>query len=356
MHSTLRLYRNPLRQALTASTWRAARYLLGYQVIGWALSAAVLTAAAGAAVLAITLAGIPLLVAAAGVIRGCANAERSRLRAVLGEPVEGRYRGVTRPGIMASASTRWKDPATWRDFAYLAGMFVPLVILGFVVLAVWLTLAAGVTLPLWYWAPYQHFPYGLVVRGVQLGYFPNGPSGHGAAGLYVDTLPKALVTAAACLILFILFNYVVVATARMHAAVARALLRPPQDPLAPAKDLLLVPGPLPPLLSRTSSGISPAHEGPAHGRGQEPANRTSKRSVRQQAERGHDAPVAYPSIARNRSRQPRTSPAAFKTARRRADRRVECPAQEDCGVRLARAGRRAVRGQPGTRYQEPAQL
>jgi hypothetical protein len=36
-------------------------------------------------VLAITLAGIPLLVAAAGVIRGCANAERSRLRAVLGK-------------------------------------------------------------------------------------------------------------------------------------------------------------------------------------------------------------------------------------------------------------------------------
>ena len=113
-----------------------------------------------------------------------------------------------------------------------------------------------------------------MVRGVQLGYFPNGPAGRGAVGLYVDTLPKALITAAACLILFILFNYVVVATARKHAAIARALLRPPQDPLAQAKDLLLLPGPLPSLLSRTSSRISPAHEGPAHGRGQEPTNRT----------------------------------------------------------------------------------
>ncbi|HEV2254992.1 MAG TPA: hypothetical protein VGS06_17555 [Streptosporangiaceae bacterium] len=50
--------------------------------------------------------------------------------------------------------------------------------------------AAGVTLPLWYWAPFDHFSHGLTAHGVQLGYFPNGPSGPGAAGVYVDTLRR----------------------------------------------------------------------------------------------------------------------------------------------------------------------
>ena len=151
--SRLRLDRNPLRQGFAASTGRAAWYLLAYQVMGWLLFSAALTAASVAAVLSITLAGIPLLVAAAGVIHGCAGAERSRLRGVLGEPVQNRYRQpdqaglATAPGLMARARAYWKDPATWREFAYLVGMFVPLVILGCVVLSVWLTLAAGITMP-----------------------------------------------------------------------------------------------------------------------------------------------------------------------------------------------------------------
>lgn len=80
---------------------------------------------------------------------------------------------------------------------------------------------------------------------VQLGYFPNGPSGSGSVGLYVDTLPGALLAAPACLILLTLFSYVLVLTAGPHAAVARARLRPPEDPLARAKDLFQRPGPLP---------------------------------------------------------------------------------------------------------------
>ena len=239
----LRLYGNPLRQALSASTWRAAWYLLAYQLAGWALFSTAVAAASTAAVLAITLAGLPLLVAAAGVIRGCANAERSRLRAVLGEPVQARYRDAAGPGVMARARSSWTDPATWRDVAYLVGMFVPLGILGSVVLGVWLTLAACITLPLWYWAPLQRYPHGVTVHGVQLGYFPHGPSGPGGAGVYVDTLPKALLTSAACLVLFALFSYVLVLATRLHASVARALLRPSQDPVAHAADPLRRPRP-----------------------------------------------------------------------------------------------------------------
>ena len=267
---------HPLRRVWWATTGRALWYLLAYQLIGWLLFGAALTAVTAAAALSITLAGIPLLVAAAGIIHACAGTERSRLRAVSGAPVEHRYREPDEvpPGLIARARAYWTDPATWREFAYLVGMFVPLVVLGCLVLAIWLILAAGVTLPLWYWAPFDHFPHGLTVHGVQLGYFPNGPSGHGAVGVYVDTLPKALLTALICLLLLVPFSYLLVLTARIHAAVARALLRAPEDPLAPAKDLLRRSGPLPSLLLQTTGATSPTHEGPAHGWGQEPTAHT----------------------------------------------------------------------------------
>jgi hypothetical protein len=203
------------------------------------------TVATTAAVFAITLAGIPLLVGAAAVIRGCASVERRRLRPAFTEPVHGQYRQVTTPGIMAQLRVRWRDPATWRDLAYLVGLWAPLTILDTIVMCVWATFLAGVTAPLWYWAPENTYqPHGPVVHGIQLGYFPNGPHGPGGHGLYVDTLPKALLAAGSFLVLFLLFNYVMVATARAHAAVARALLRPPTDPLALAREVLAGPGPL----------------------------------------------------------------------------------------------------------------
>ena len=273
----LMLSGHPLRPAWWATTWRAVWYLLAYQVMGWLLFAAALAAVTVAAAFSVTLAGIPLLVAAAGIIHACAASERSRLRRASGQPVEHRYREPDEApaGLWARARAYWKDTATWREFVYLVGMFVPLVVLGAVVLAVWLTLVAGVTLPLWYWAPFDHFAHGLTVHGVQLGYFPNGPSGSGAVGIYVDTLPKALLTALACLLLLVPFSYLLVLTARTHASTARALLRTPEDPLAPAKDLLQRPGPLTALIGRTDRPTSPTHEGPAHGWGQETTANTN---------------------------------------------------------------------------------
>jgi hypothetical protein len=88
---------------------------------------------------------------------------------------------------------------------------------------------------------------GAPVHGVTLGYFPHGANGPGGWGLYVDTLPRALLAAALFLVAFLLFNYVLVLTARAHARIARALLRAPADPLAPAKEVLTRPGPLGPL-------------------------------------------------------------------------------------------------------------
>jgi hypothetical protein len=229
---------------LSAATWRSAWYLLAYQFVGWVLFSVALTAAVGAGMLTVTIAGIPLLIAASAVIRGCANVERARVRTILPGRVVGGYRASGRPGLVANATGRWKDPATWRDVAYLVGMFAPLMIFGGVVLVVWVVCLAGVLLPAYYWAPVQHYAHGVTAHGIQLGYFPNGPHGPGGWGVYIDTLPKALVAMVIFAVLFTLTSYALVATARLHARVARSLLRTPEDPLAPARDVLSRPGPL----------------------------------------------------------------------------------------------------------------
>jgi hypothetical protein len=226
---------------LSRTLWASLWYLAAYQVVGWALFAIALTALIAAASLSFTLIGLPVLIGAAVVLRWCANVERARLQPF--SKVTGRYREVAGTGILAQLGTRWRDPATWRDLAYLVGMFAPLVALDLAVLVIWLTFLVGITLPAWYWAPWQSI-HGHNFHGYQLGYFPNGPHGHPGYGVYVDTLPKALLAAAIFLILFLLFNYVVVATARLHVSTARALLQGAEDPLRKAKELLSRPGPL----------------------------------------------------------------------------------------------------------------
>ena len=90
---------------------------------------------------------------------------------------------------MSRVRVLWRDPAIWRDIAYLLGMFVPLVTLDLIVLTVWLVLLAGITLPAWYWAPWQTI-YGVRFHGAQLGYFPNGPHGHPATASTSTRCPR----------------------------------------------------------------------------------------------------------------------------------------------------------------------
>jgi hypothetical protein len=239
----LTLRRDPVRLAFSRAPWASFWYLFGYLFIGAALCAVALSVAAAGAVLGITLAGLPVLIGAASVIRWCADAERGRLRLVGAEPARARYREPGPAGLLANLRTRWTDPVTWRDIAYLVGLYLPLAALDAVVVTVWLALLAGITLPAWYWAPWQSV-HGVSYHGYQLGYFPNGPHGHPGWGLYVDSLPKALLTALVCLAGFLLFNYVLVATARAHASAARGLLSEPADPLEEAKEILRNPGPL----------------------------------------------------------------------------------------------------------------
>jgi hypothetical protein len=263
MSTVLALRRDPVRLLLSRGLWAGTWYLLAYQVVGWVLFAIALSVALTGAVLCVTLAGIPLLIAAAAAIRWCADVERARLLPFCGD-VGSHYRQQAASGMVSRVGVLWRDPAIWRDIAYLLGMFAPLVTLDLTVLTVWLVLLAGITLPAWYWAPWQTV-HGVRFHGYQLGYFPNGPHGHPGYGLYIDTLPKALLAAAAFAIAFLLFNYALVATARAHVAVARHLLGAPQDPLRAAREVLGRPGPL-------SVADSAAHPGFA-----EDSSRTSGR-------------------------------------------------------------------------------
>jgi len=246
----LRLGVSPLRLLLSASLWRSAGFLLTYLVVSGVLFSVALTAGVVAVIAAFTIVAVPLLIGAGWVIRGCASFERLRLRQVLSGPVPVSYPAPEEAGLWQRAKVMWRASATWRELAYLVGLWPALLALDAAVFAVWASLLAGVTFPAWYSrvrgacigsCDGQNAP------GLMLGHFPHGPRGLGAHGVYVDSLPAALVVAAVLLVLLLLFNYVLVATARMHGQVARALLRAPADPLGEARSVLTSPGPLGPL-------------------------------------------------------------------------------------------------------------
>jgi hypothetical protein len=224
-------YRNPLRLALSAGPWRSVRYLAGHLAGGTFLGAAAALATTAGAMAAATVAGIPLLRPAAKVVRRCADAERRRLRLVWRAPVRAAYATGSETGTLSRALGPWRDPAIWRDVGYLVALWCPLALLDVSVLAVWAALLTGVTLPFWYWAPrgtdMAGYVRGSTVHGVALGYFPHGPAGPGAIGLYADTLPRAVLAAVIFGLLLLLFNYVLVTVARAHAAFARACLASP---------------------------------------------------------------------------------------------------------------------------------
>jgi hypothetical protein len=257
--SRLTLRHNPIGLVFSASLWRAAAYLLSYLLVSGVLFAIALTSITVALVLSITIVAIPLLIGAAFVIRGCAEFERIHLRQAFAEPVRGYYRPPDGNGLWRQARARWGEGTTWRDLAYLLGLWPVLFALDAAVFALWAIFLAGVALPLWY----SHakgvcvgYCNGPSVSGVLIGDYPHGPHVPGDHGLWVHSLSTAFLVEAGFVILFLLFNYVLVATARLHAQVARALLQRPSDPLASARAVLAGPSPLGPLV-----GTDPSRQG-----------------------------------------------------------------------------------------------
>lgn len=118
----LGLRRNPVSLVFSRGLRASAWYLFSYLFTGTVFLAVVVCASLIASTLSLTIAGLPLLAVAAGVIRWCADAERARLRIMSANPVRGRYRAVTGRAWLARLKSRWTDPALWRDLAYLSAL------------------------------------------------------------------------------------------------------------------------------------------------------------------------------------------------------------------------------------------
>jgi hypothetical protein len=212
--------RNPVRMFCSAGPWAASAYLASYLPLGVVCFGGCLVVLIVSGLLNITWLGLPLLIGAAAVLRGCTAVERKRARLV-GAAIPSAYRPVTGTGVFAHLRTRWHDPATWRDIAYLVGLFPALLLLDIAGLAVWLACLAGITLPIWYWSISDLWGTGPV------------------------SFPMALLAAVVAVGLSLLASYLVVAVAWAHRALARMVLGPYVDPLADAKRILAGPGPLP---------------------------------------------------------------------------------------------------------------
>ncbi|WP_329148512.1 sensor domain-containing protein [Streptomyces sp. NBC_01456] len=244
----LRLPGSLLTLPLSAAPWLAAGYLASYLVAGGVLFAVATAAFLGGVVLSQFTVTVPLVVGSAWVIRGCAQVERGRAL-LIDRPIPYRYQEVTEPGLTARLKARCADPAIVRDCAYLILLFPPLLLLDLLALVVWLVLLGLLTLPLWYWA--------VTVSG--------GSAGQGHALLAIDTLPGALAVGAVALVLLPLAARLLVTAARLHLAVAQAVLRPPGDPLAQIKGVLARPGPLSARSGRrTRTSTEPTSDWEAH--------------------------------------------------------------------------------------------
>ncbi|NUP52072.1 MAG: sensor domain-containing protein [Catenulispora sp.] len=238
----LRMHPNPLRMAFSPGVWSSAWYLFSYLVVSTVLFSVVLTMTVTSACVAIIWLGLPLLIGTAYFIRGCVVMERGRARAVVPEGLPALEPMNTGDGFFGTLKAVWKDGLTQRGLVHFILLYVPLFALATGVFAIWLGFLAMITVPIWY----RYIPFdfdGQTVHGMSWGYFPHGPHGKDAVGFFIGSDLSASVAAVVSLVLFLAWNYVLVAAARVHAVALRVVITG-RDPLGPARRILESPGPL----------------------------------------------------------------------------------------------------------------
>jgi signal transduction histidine kinase len=203
------------KSILDPRTYGGIVYLLLALPLGIAEFTFLVTALALGAGLAITLIGIPILIASVFAWRWIAQVERRLIGALTGRVIPDPYRPVAAEGsIWRRLQARLADPATWKDLVFLLLQF-PLGALAFVVTAGVLSVGVAALLaPLTFWA----IPDGIDV-GVAV----------------VDTLPEALVLAVLGAALLRLGIPALGALARLYGAYAELLLGSNADPVLTAQ-------------------------------------------------------------------------------------------------------------------------
>lgn len=193
--------------SMVRATARALAYLASSLVVGaagfvWTLAAALLVAA-----VSFTHLGGPAFLSAAWVTRRFADAERRRAGWVLGTPIASPY--VSHPGrtVRERVTAIAAQPATWRDLAWLGGLFPLGLASGVAAIVVSAVDLGAITAPLWAWAvPNPHAP------------FPMKP--------LMTTVPGRFGLIAIGLALLPLVAWALRGAGRLHAYAARVLLAP----------------------------------------------------------------------------------------------------------------------------------
>lgn len=246
--SRLTRHPNTLRMLFSPAPWRATVYLASYLLTGSCLFVVATTAVLAGVLFSQLTITVALTIGSAWVVRCCAQVERGRA-VLVGTPIPAAYRELTEPGLSGHLKARYTDPVFFRDCAYLILVAPFLLALDVLVLVLWLSLLAGVALPLWFWSITNHQQDGSFRTGVRL-----GRSNGAGVGVWIDSWPAALFAMVVFLALAMYACNAVVAAARLNLRVANALLRPPPDPLAQAKRVLAEPGPLSRALAAPVSG------------------------------------------------------------------------------------------------------
>jgi signal transduction histidine kinase len=159
------------RDLVDPRTYTRIAYLLVAGVLGTIEFTFLVTALSTGVGLAVTLIGIPILIASVYAWGWLAEIERSTIGALTGNQIASPYRPLPEGGWWVRLRARLADPATWKDLTFLFLQF-PFGLLSFIIATVVLGVAVGtLTLPFWYWA---------IPDGVEMGI------------AQVDTLAEAL--------------------------------------------------------------------------------------------------------------------------------------------------------------------
>jgi Putative sensor len=130
-------------------------YLVAGLPVGVAAFSLILTGLATAAGLAITLAGIPILLVTLLAARGIAEFERRRAAPMLRSRIHGREREIT-GSLWERTKAISTDPASWRDTAWSL-LLLPIGVAGFTAaVTLWSVSLSLVASPLYFWALDNH--------------------------------------------------------------------------------------------------------------------------------------------------------------------------------------------------------
>jgi signal transduction histidine kinase len=205
------------RDLLAPRTYTRIAYLLLAGVFGLVWFVFLVTVLSLGVGLAVTLIGIPILIAAVYAWGWLAEIERNTISALTGRVIASPYRPLPEGGWWERLRARLADPATWKDLTFLFLQF-PFGLLSFIVATTVLSLGLGnLTLPLWYWA------------------VPDGTDWALFGSLDVDQLGEALaLVPLGALVLFVGIP-ALGALGRFYGAYAELLLGSNEDPVLTAK-------------------------------------------------------------------------------------------------------------------------